>query len=382
MPVSRPNILIAGASARAATFSAIRRGLVVAAADLFADRDLAFVADVTVIKRWPDDIELWASRYPSSVPFVYTGGLENHPDLLRRIGRERLVAGNVGKPLESARTPESLYAILTARNIPVAQLSGSVCSSEVQWLLKPRRGAGGRGVRLLSPGFAANLTEEYLQEFIAGTAGSAAFLVAAGGNVECLGMCESLVGLDPTAHRFAYYGSIVRRDWKSELLEQAGQALAAIGLRGLLGIDFIHTPDGRYVVVEVNPRFTASMELYELSSGRSLVAEHLDAFGALPSRSPSTFSLQGSDAVFGKRIVYAPHDLTCDLVEPPIFREICSGAYVQADLPQREAIVEAATPICTVIAQAEDGETCSLELEKRERAVLAACAAIDSRRGD
>jgi hypothetical protein len=42
-----------------------------------------------------------------------------------------------------------------------------------------------------------------------------------------------------------------------------------------------------------------------------------------------------------------------------------------ADLPQSELTVEAVTPICTVIAAADDVAACRLELEKRENAVLA-----------
>ncbi len=80
------------------------------------------------------------------------------------------------------------------------------------------------------------------------------------------------------------------------------------------------------------------------------------------------------DAVFGKRIVYAPQDLTCELGQPPTHDDICSGEYVLADLPQSELTVEAATPICTVIAAADDVAACRLELEKRENAVQAECS--------
>ncbi len=283
MTNSCPDLLIAGASARAATYSALRGGLVVATADLFADRDLSAVADATIVKHWPDEIEPWAARFPSSVPFLYAGGLENHPELLERITKSRRVCGIVGETLLLCRTPETLVEILSAHCVAVAPLRepGETCVGE--WLVKPRRGAGGRGIRRFQAGSEIH-AEQYVQKFIPGTAGSAAFLAMSDGNAELIGVCESLHGLNLNANPFAYYGSIVRRDWTNETLERAGSVLAANGLRGLFGVDFIRQNDGTYVIIEINPRFTASMELYELSSGRSLVAEHLEAFGVLAGR--------------------------------------------------------------------------------------------------
>jgi len=379
VPESCPDLLIAGASARAAAFSAVRGGLVVAAADLFADRDLAAVAEATMIRHWPNEIERWAARYPSSVPFLYTGGLENYPELLDRIGQRRPLTGVAGASLELSRNPETLFELLSGYRVAVAPLRQASDRRDVQWLLKPRRGAGGRGIRRLGSEEEVRSSEEYVQEFVAGTAGSAAFLAMADGRVELIGLCESLRGLDPGANSFAYYGSIVRRDWMSESLERAGCALASVGLRGLFGIDFVRRDDGEAVIVEVNPRFTASMELHELSSGRSLVAEHLEACGALARPLPFIEFPTLRDAVTGKRVVYAPQQLTCHLDQVPSCDEIRSGGYTLADLPHRGVPIDAAMPICTVIARAEDVPTCRKKLTEGENAVLAQCE-IDSPR--
>ena len=46
---------------------------------------------------------------------------------------------------------------------------------------------------------------------------------------------------------------------------------SAFGLAGWFGVDFI-LRDGIPWPVEINPRYTASVEIHELASGRSLLA--------------------------------------------------------------------------------------------------------------
>src|SRR5262245_56838723 len=90
----KQTIIIAGASARAAAFSALRAGLEPYCFDLFADADLA--------ARCPF-VKLDADRYPHNLlkeirksppgPWMYTGGLENQPKLIEAISRERELWG-------------------------------------------------------------------------------------------------------------------------------------------------------------------------------------------------------------------------------------------------------------------------------------------------
>ena len=93
-------VLIVGASARAAAASALRAGLDPWCADLFADADLRALV--------PDSIRCPAGQYPSALtellrdapagPLMYTGGLENHPNLVWRLAKS-------GRSGETARTP-------------------------------------------------------------------------------------------------------------------------------------------------------------------------------------------------------------------------------------------------------------------------------------
>src|SRR5262249_25634739 len=61
-------------------------------------------------------------------------------------------------------------------------------------------------------------------------------------------------------------------------LDAIGRLLVkSLGLRGLFGVDFV-LEGGRPWVVEVNPRYTASVEILELAGHRSFLREHAAAF--------------------------------------------------------------------------------------------------------
>ena len=75
-------IFIAGASARAAAWSAWQSGLKVVAADLFGDQDLRAVCEeVHVIPSsgYPDSLLDIVARINQADAWLYTGGLENYP---------------------------------------------------------------------------------------------------------------------------------------------------------------------------------------------------------------------------------------------------------------------------------------------------------------
>src|SRR5262245_689082 len=103
---SKPTLLILGASARAAAGSAIRAGFSPWCADLFADADLRRMASVVrcPIENYPAGfIEIL--RAAPDAPWIYTGALENHPNLIRRLSQLRPLWGNGASALRSARSP-------------------------------------------------------------------------------------------------------------------------------------------------------------------------------------------------------------------------------------------------------------------------------------
>ena len=134
-------------------------------------------------------------------------------------------------------------------------------------------------------------------------------------------------------------------------------------MRGLWGLDFV-LADGRAFPIEVNPRYTAAVEVLELSWRCALTGTHSDCFTE-PHALAKYKSLQRWDAAVGKAIYYAPHTLTFPHSGP--WDADLAGAFDPwrvpgfADIPEAGSRVEAGHPVLTVFAQG------STPAEVRER---------------
>src|SRR3989454_10248142 len=83
----------------------------------------------------------------------------------------------------------------------------------------------------------------------------------------------------------------------------------ALPISGVGGVDFISVPGRGWCPIEVNPRYTASMELVERAYGISIFETHAQACaGDLPGFDIATAGPRGAGAL-GKGIVYARGDV-------------------------------------------------------------------------
>src|SRR5205814_9173037 len=112
---------------------------------------------------------------------------------------------------------------------------------------------------------------------------------------------------------FAYRGSLGPCPIRPALaarLEKLGDRLASVfGLVGWFGVDYV-LDDGLPWPVEINPRYTASVEIHELAAGRSLLGEHRRACegGGEQELGPEALSPPRLP-VIAKRILYATQRL-------------------------------------------------------------------------
>src|SRR5437016_5423412 len=95
------NLLIVGASTRAAAFSALRAGLTPWCADLFVDADLQRRCPVERVapQEYPQCFIAIAANGPPG-PWMYTGALENQPAMIETIARRRPLWGADRRPIE------------------------------------------------------------------------------------------------------------------------------------------------------------------------------------------------------------------------------------------------------------------------------------------
>jgi predicted ATP-grasp superfamily ATP-dependent carboligase len=355
-------LLLLGASVRALAASCRRSPLArarypggIIALDYFADTDL----------REDEAIErLAAARTTADLgraalglrwgACAFTGGLENRPGLLRLLSRQGTLLGPDPRAVHAVRTPETFFGFLASERIPHARIAEGARPGA--WLVKPRRAAGGRGVRPARPGEAA-APGDYLQARLAGRCGSAAF-VADGRGAVLLGTSEQMVGAPPTA--FRYPGSLVgppghflAAGAEARLTETGSRIAARFRLRGLFGLDVIRV-EGEAHVIEINPRWTASMELIEDALGVSLFDLHLQGLDGTPVLRPPS----AAGRFLAKGILWADRPMTAP--DPDRLRAL--GA---RDRPRRGERFLPGMPVCTLFAEGPDAATCRRALAAR-----------------
>src|SRR5260221_9821133 len=143
-------VLILGASTRAAAQSALRAGLSPICADLFCAQDLARSAQVLRVADSPQGLVAAAVAAPAA-PWMYTGGLENHPRIVEQVSRSRPLWGNAGDVLRRIRDPWHVADVLVGHGLPACRVwphDRTLPAADGGWMLKPLRGAAGRGVRI------------------------------------------------------------------------------------------------------------------------------------------------------------------------------------------------------------------------------------------
>ena len=354
-------LLVAGVTTRPVAVSATRAGWVVTAADAFGDLDLRACADVLVPLAAgggfdPATAALATRDLPAEFA-AYTASFENHPAAVAALARGRRLLGNPPAVLRRVRDPldlmhrlrrlgfETPLARATAPRVPLDRRR--------RWLLKPRRSGGGHGTTPWRDGVPV-ARHQYLQERIGGVPGSIAFL-ADGRRAHTLALSRQLVGRrELGAVGFRYCGSLMGRGVfpSEDALGPRAEALAAAvvrtyGLVGLNGLDFIARA-GVPWPIEVNPRFSASMELLERATGVSLFALHTEACaGRLPRWLPPL-----PVRVHGKAVVFARRSVTA-----PATRGWLRDGDL-ADIPHPGERIARRRPICTVFASGGDPQAC------------------------
>jgi uncharacterized protein len=427
-------ILLVGLTTRAIAESAIRAGYDIVTVDYFGDLDQKRLCENVSLRerrvRYGAAALLEATRGVTYDAVAYAGGLENAPDIVAALTRDRTLLGNDPATLQRVRDPSVLFSFLASRgwevprviwpgepmpppSRPEESISRTVRPRESvlratrpgesvpppsqpeepiprtnrpggpppgiappahafrggTWVQKPVRGGGGQGVRIwrgrpLSAG-------QMLQEYVEGVPASAAF-VADGRRSVVFGWTEQLRG----SSGFRYGGNILPLDGPPAAADEVRAITDALtvefGLRGLNGLDFV-LRDGRPVTLEVNPRYSASMELIERATGISVFRLHLGGCsGSLPDPAVrhaldvATTAPTIAREVWGKAIAYAPRTLSVGDTTGWIGRDI-------RDVPHRGEVIRGGSPICTVFATAPTHVQCRQRLRAEVTAVLVDC---------
>lgn len=364
--------LLVGLSTRAIAESAVKSGDEILTLDHFGDQDQRLLVNNLSLARdcgLPFSAEnlLKASETLVFDRVTYTSNLENHPEVVAELACRANLAGNSSETIGRIRDWNLLRDFCSNKSVkhPLTLLPGEEeqATSDHTWLVKPVNGGGGHHIdpwdgRLLSD-------SSILQAYVEGTSFSAAF-VANGRQGVVLGLTGQLNGLSELGvDGYNWCGNILpltlAAGQKKTLLREieglVDDLTEHFELKGVGGIDFILAEDGdgqlSPFLLEVNPRYTGSMELIEWAYGLNIYSLHRDACdGQLPE---FTLSEQDEDGYYAKGIVFARQDV----VIKNTANWLNAG---RRDIPFAGDRIKQGHPVCTIFAQADTGNDCLANL--------------------
>jgi predicted ATP-grasp superfamily ATP-dependent carboligase len=223
-------------------------------------------------------------------------------------------------------------------------------------VLKPVSGSGGFRIRFANSsdevkdhfaGVAGEREEAWVQEHVNGVDASSSII---GNGRECVvvSVNEQLIGKSElgASTPFGYCGSIVPLAADNEVIERIKIVSSALGkklgLMGSNGFDFVIGRNNEPYLMEVNPRFQATLECIRFVTGLNLVGEHISACGGQLLR-----NVPAPNGYAVKMIVFAK--------EKCVYPDL-NGIKSVFDVSHKDVVVEKGNPICTVQVVAEERE--------------------------
>jgi predicted ATP-grasp superfamily ATP-dependent carboligase len=362
--LSRP--LIVAVSGRALAQSAARGGYRPVVLDLFADRDTRAaavacrrVSQPGALRFDPTAVLRWARALAPGARLIYGSGFEGRTALLQRLAHGRVVAGNAPATVALVRDPARFFPLLRRLGIPHPAVRLLPPPRPSGWLVKGAGSAG--GTRVQPVGSRPASASDYFQRLVPGVSRSVTFL-ADGRRALVLGFNRQWTAPRP-GRPYLYGGAVgglrpparLRRD----VVDALDELVRRTGVVGLNGLDFL-VHEGEWQVLELNPRPTATFELYDPDYPRGLFHAHLRACeGELPARAAPRRSARAH------AVVHAIRGGSARGLRLPRW---CR------DLPGAATRFAPGDPVCTVHASAPGARAALALLSRRTRTLERALA--------
>jgi predicted ATP-grasp superfamily ATP-dependent carboligase len=351
--------LIISQSGRALAASANHAGINTHVIDLFADEDTAELTlsntSVTGFSGGNNSNELinivieYANNY-AELCVIIGSGFEENPELLAQLEHRVTVIGNHSSVIMQLKDPSIFFKRLEQLALPYPKyITDPIHESSSDFLIKTMGGTGGGHIRQYKNDSSLTSTS-FLQAFLRGKNYSATF-IADGQSTHMLGFNETWVCQENSDFTFA--GAVSNVNLSKELRQQVTDAIRRIvvlfKLKGLCGMDFIVEESGKYSILEINPRPTATFELYE--TDRNLFTQHLAAFQGKITEPELD---QTRSRALG--LLYAGKSITIPRLDWPEW---------VTDRPQAGKQIAIGEPVCTVHAEGLAVEDVKQQLKTR-----------------
>lgn len=351
-------VLVIASSGRMLAQVAYHLGLIPLVIDLYADLDTQdCAADYRQVKSLGESdlapaVDYFIERY-AVAQVIYGSGFETYPESLYYLKSRLSVLGNDPDTFAGQLDKPAFFATLDRLGIPHPELIFSPPDTD-DWLLKPMRGQGGVGIKRYHVGDSVK-TPVYWQKFKTGMPHSVLFL-ADGREVQVIGFNRQWSVCLGEDQEFVFSGVSNRCELtephKALITGWLKQLVRFFAFKGLNSLDFIHAEGGSHVL-EVNPRPSASMQLY----AQDLLNRHIQSCNGEGLGADTGRLYLASET--GYQIVYAEHDLII-----PVGFDWPEGCM---DLPKQGNICHTGQPICSIIAhQNESGSVAELLLAKQQ----------------
>jgi carbamoyl-phosphate synthase large subunit len=367
-------ILIVSFNARPIANLANKLGLDIAIVDFWGDQDLFPLSEKVFTVFKPENKSYEAFPNPrkneekltelaldiiskEDIESVLIGsGLDDRPDLWRRINTAAPILGNTAKCLELVRdlllvqfklAQERIKFPLTLWATHFSPIKDFADKIGFPIVIKPKKTLGGVGIQLANNLselgdfcniHSDNLRSYYFQAYIQGRNISST-LVGDKNKFKVLSINEQLIGLKGSGTKlpFKYCGNIVPFDCAPEVAQKIENISIKVAkmfkLRGVFGIDFV-LENSEPVFMEINPRFPGTIELLEMVSELNAVRLHLDAIeGKIPGE------LEEFKGYAMKQVLFARNSVTT-----PDFRAIPDIF----DISPQNILLNPEDPICTI----------------------------------
>lgn len=414
-------LLLISASGRSLAANAAELGITPIVLDLFADWDTSDVAErhdgrASRLANFSDllqtDWHAWLSER-SALPgaAVVAGGAELVSNLVDSLQSVMPVIGTPASALAEFRDQLSVLKTVESNGVVIPRsLSNEQFARQRpvgSWLQKPKAGCGGFRVQAFEPvkqvAFenTSDFSNSYFQQKLTGDTFSALVVSGVDGNSVVLGVTYQLTGRNFQRARpqstsdgggtaapigigsapFGYAGSIgpLPFSWltgqggialKIQLSRYAKAIAGRLGLVGVWGFDFIVEQQAP-IVVDINPRITASAELYDSAlkdstAIRNTLELHIVAAGK-PSFSSDTFPALEPKRLEAKAVLFNHGDDAIEFNQSQVekllvLRELSSSSLIMvgdpkegtssrlriSDIPNGDDIIPPGHPLLTL----------------------------------
>ena len=351
-------LVIAGLSVRAAAEAARRDGFEVIAVDRFGDADTRAAAiEWRALTPLPD--------FGGGVPWLITSGFDS-PDALAWL-QDRPLLGTAPAAIARVRDPRTFFAALDARGIAHPAVSFTP-QTGADWLCKDFASSGGEQVRFADQAPGDTAPGRYWQRHVPDAEPVSLTFLGNGERAALLGLNRQW--LHPDARCPWRFGGLIgplplTGRQQTRLQGLADRLVSEFGLRGLASLDLLRCGDG-LLVLEVNPRLSASLGLYGPQGGLMRAVVEACVHERLPADS-TLLRLRGS-GLRGLEIVRAQRSCTLGTAAVATLQQQ-AGAFGLHDLPAEPQGFDAGDPLCSIEVDGRDADAVRQALTGRHAAL-------------